>query len=146
RWIQVELEEEILMDGLRYYAREDQTNGRVDEYRVEVSSDGEIWREAATGNWENASGWKLAAFSPVKAKYVKLTGVHTYGDGSQQDMFMSADEIRVRMAPDVIDISAEDSGVEAVLSQTEFELEEITGPVEPEVTVTRDGEALRYGI
>ena len=146
RWIQVELEEEILMDGLRYYAREDQANGRVDEYRVEVSSDGEIWREAATGNWENAGGWKLAAFSPVKAKYVKLTGVHTYGDGSQQDMFMSADEIRVRMAPDVIDISAEDSGVEAMLSQTEFELEEIAGPVEPEVTVTRDGEALRYGI
>ncbi|HJC46495.1 MAG TPA: discoidin domain-containing protein [Candidatus Lachnoclostridium pullistercoris] len=146
RWIQLELEEETLIDGLRYYARDDQTNGRVDEYRVEVSSDGETWETAATGNWENTGGWKLAAFSPVKAKFVKLTGVHTYGDGGQQDMFMSADEIRVRMAPDVVDISSEESGVEAVLSQTEFELDEITGPVEPEVTLTKGGEELRYGI
>ena len=146
RWIQLELEEETLIDGLRYYGRDDLPNGRVDEYLVEVSSDGEGWTEAARGNWENSGGWKLASFAPVKARFVKLTGVHTYGDGSQRDMFMSADEIRVRTAADVVDISAEDSGVEAVLSQTEFELDEITGPVEPEVTLTRNGEALRYGI
>ena len=39
---------------------------------------GKDWKTVSTGNWKNEGGWKLAAFEePVKAKFVKLTGVET---------------------------------------------------------------------
>ena len=50
-------------------------------YKVEVSTDGEEWTAVSTGSWENTAGWKLAVFDqPMMAKYVRLTGLSTFGD------------------------------------------------------------------
>lgn len=146
-WITLELEEETVLDALRYLGRSGQSaNGRVTEYKVEVSTDGNEWEEAATGTWENTEGWKLAVFEePVSVKYVRLTGVHTYAD-SGNDKFMSAVEIRLRMPEEKTDISTADvkikpqevSGVDADHPVT-LDADDIT------VTLA-DGTKLRYGI
>ena len=97
-WITLELEEETVLDALRYYGRDGSINGRVGEYQVEVSTDGEKWTPVSNGTWENKAGWQLAAFDqPAPAKYVRLTGLRTFGD-SGNDRFMSAAEIRLRKA------------------------------------------------
>lgn len=95
--------------------REQQTDRTmvVNEYRVEVSTDGSTWTTVSTGNWEDSQDWKLAEFTePVVAKYVRLTGVHTYGSSAANvDKYMSAAEIRLRMAESKTDIADAANGV-----------------------------------
>ncbi len=144
-WITLELEEETKLDALRYYGRSGSMNGRVNEYKVEVSTDGQNWTQVSGGNWENTAGWKLAVFDEaVTAKYVRLTGVHTYGD-SGNDKFMSAAEIRVRTAEELTDIK--DAAV--VISDQEVSVVDEDHPVEltaDDITVTLGDTVLRYGV
>ncbi len=49
-WIQFELKDFYLIDGIRYQPRPSGgTNGIITEYKVEVSNDGVHFEEAATG-------------------------------------------------------------------------------------------------
>lgn len=146
RWIGLKLEEAASVDGIRYLPRlQGNGNGAVTEYRVEyrTSDDGE-WTaiEGATGTWDpNDREWKLIQFSPVTAKQIRVVGVHTYAD-SGTDKHMTTAELRVTVAG--IDIS----DAEAVIDpdQIEVPLVDEEHPVTPEVAVTKDGKALRYGI
>ena len=145
-WITLELEEETMLDALRYYGRDGSPNGRVNEYKVEVSTDGEEWTTVSTGNWENTAGWKLAVFNePAAAKYVRLTGVHTYGD-SGNDKFMSAAEIRVRMAEELTDISSAEVHVPDVKEVSAVDEDHPVTLTEEEITVMLGETELRYGI
>ncbi len=145
-WITLELEEETMLDALRYYGRDGSPNGRVNEYKVEVSTDGEEWTTVSTGNWENTAGWKLAVFNePAAAKYVRLTGVHTYGD-SGNDKFMSAAEIRVRMAEELTDISSAEVHVPDVKEVSAVDEDHPVTLTEEEITVMLGDTKLRYGI
>ena len=145
-WITLEMEEETVLDALRYYGRDGSINGRVGEYKVEVSTDGEEWTTVSTGTWENTAGWKLEEFDqPTVAKYVRLTGLHTFGD-SGNDRFMSAAEIRLRMAPDdLVDIG--EATVEPITK--EVSIVDADHPVTltgEDIKVSLDGKELRYGI
>ena len=145
-WITLELEEETMLDALRYYGRDGSMNGRVNEYKVEVSTDGETWTTVSTGNWENTAGWKLAVFDqPAAAKYVRLTGVHTYGD-SGNDKFMSAAEIRLRKAEELTDISEAVVYVPDVKEVAAVDEEHPVTLTEEEIMVMLGDEELRYGI
>ena len=145
-WITLELKEKTMLDALRYYGRDGSPNGRVNEYKVEVSTDGEEWTTVSTGNWENTAGWKLAVFNePAAAKYVRLTGVHTYGD-SGNDKFMSAAEIRVRMAEELTDISSAEVHVPDVKEVAVADKEHPVTLTEEEITVMLGETELRYGI
>ena len=145
-WITLELEEETMLDALRYYGRDGSPNGRVNEYKVEVSTDGEEWTTVSTGNWENTAGWKLAVFDePAAAKYVRLTGVQTYGD-SGNDKFMSAAEIRVRMAEELTDISSAEVHVPDVKEVSAVNEKHPVTLTEEEITVMLGETELRYGI
>ena len=87
------------LDGLRYLRRQGTSqNGAVTEYKVECSMDGSAWKTVSTGTWDKDNAdWQIALFDePVQAKYVRLTGIHTYADGGN-DAHMSAAELRVRM-------------------------------------------------
>lgn len=147
-WITLELDEEVELDALRYLGRSGTSpNGRVTEYRVEVSTDGTEWKQVSTGIWENTEGWKLAAFDePTPAKYVRLTGLHTFAD-SGNDKFMSAVEIRLRKTPDnLVDISG--ATVQPITKKVSVV------DAEHPVTLTgddikaslADGKELRYGV
>lgn len=146
-WITLELEEETVLDALRYLGRSGQSpNGRVTEYQVEVSTGGTEWKKVSEGTWENSEGWKLAVFDePTEAKFVRFTGIHTYAD-SGNDKFMSAVEIRLRK-PDVkTDISDADVTVKPkYVSVVDAEHPVTLGA--DDITVTLgDGTQLRYGI
>jgi beta-galactosidase len=145
-WITLELEEKTVLDALRYYGRDGSENGRVNEYKVEVSTDNEHWTTVSTGTWENTAGWKLAVFDqPTAAKYVRLTGVKTYGD-SGNNKFMSAAEIRLRKAPDKLD---DISGATVEPITKEVSIVDADHPVTltgEDIKVSLDGKELRYGI
>lgn len=148
RWITLELQEAQLIDGYRYYARSGAANGRVQEYLIEVSdtgNDGE-WTTVASGTWDNSEGWKLAEFmEPVTAKYVRLTGVHTYGAGDQADLFMTAAEIRVKVAPTLIDISAADVNIPTKTVSVVDEEHPVT-LTKDDITAVLGDTTLRYGV
>ena len=93
------------LDGLRYLRRQGNSkNGAVTEYKVEYSMDGSAWKTISTGTWDKDNAdWQIALFDePVQAKYVRLTGVHTYADGGN-DTHMSAAELRVRTTDAAVD-------------------------------------------
>ena len=145
-WITLGLEEETVLDALRYYGRDGSINGRVGEYKVEVSTDGEKWTPVSNGTWENKAGWQLAVFDqPAAAKYVRLTGLHTFGD-SGNDRFMSAAEIRLRKAEQTTDISSAEVTVPEVKEAAVADAEHPVTLTQDEITVTLDGKELRYGV
>ena len=111
-YVTMELAEAQKIDAIRYLPKGgnltggDQ-NGRVKTYTVEVSMTGadDSWTKVeitpSTQEWANGTDWKIAQFvQPVEAKFIRFTGVETYGDGGQANKFMSAAEIRVKLAED----------------------------------------------
>ena len=85
-----------VLSQVRYLPRQGSgngsNNGRIKEYRISVSRDGEEYIEVASGTWKDDGEWKVADFPSVYVRYVRIEGVSTYG--SRQDMHMSAGEIR----------------------------------------------------
>ena len=145
-WITLELEDETMLDALRYYGRDGSVNGHVGDYKVEVSTDGEEWTTACTGSWKNVSGWQIAVFEqPMTAKYVRLTGLSTFGD-SGNNRFMSAAELRVRMAEETTDISSAEITVPEVKEVDAVDEDHPVTLSADEITVTLDGAELRYGV
>ena len=59
--------------GFRYLPRPDATNGRVGAYSIGVSSDGTAWKVVASGTWPDTGAEKTVNFTPVSARYVRLT-------------------------------------------------------------------------
>ena len=111
-----------------------------------MSTDGETWTTACTGSWENVSGWQIAEFvQPMMARYVRLTGLSTYGD-SGNNRFMSAAELRVRLAEDTTDISSAEITVPEVKEADVIDADHPVTLNADEITVTLDGAELRYGV
>ena len=93
-WIQFELSEDYVVDGLRYKPREgNSTNGNITRYEILVSDDGVNFRSVTSGSWEGNASWKMAAFSGVQAKFVRLVALDAMTDNSY--VFASAAEIRL---------------------------------------------------
>ncbi len=94
-WIQLAIDGDYLVDGLRYLPRQSGPNGIITEYKIVVSTDGKEWTEAATGKWEANTAWKVVEFdAPVYAKYVRLYSLNSDGDQTG-NAFASAAEIRL---------------------------------------------------
>ena len=93
-WFVIDYGKEYMVDGLRYMPRQEGgTNGIITEYRIEVSTDGVEYTEAATGEWAGDNSWKTVDFEPVKARYVKLVVLDALSAESAND-YASAVEIR----------------------------------------------------
>ncbi|MBQ8856672.1 MAG: discoidin domain-containing protein, partial [Lachnospiraceae bacterium] len=93
-WITLELEEVTKLSGLRYLPRQSSANGRILEYEILYSLDGEVWDEAASGDWADDASWKRANFDEVvEAKYIKLVAVNSKGDTNGRHL--TAAELRV---------------------------------------------------
>ncbi|MBM6897160.1 discoidin domain-containing protein, partial [Pseudoflavonifractor capillosus] len=103
RYIQLDLGEVTEIKGLRYLPRQGTSqgneNGRIIDYRVEVSTtvteDEGAWKEVVSGTWANNADWKIAEFTPVDARYVRLYGISTRGD-TGNNKFVSGAEVRVQ--------------------------------------------------
>lgn len=94
-WIQLELEEEYYVHGLRYQPRQDFTpDGVITQYQILTSMDGENWTRAAGGSWSANREWKKVIFTGHQAKYIRLVSegsVNSMGDM----VYTSAAEIRI---------------------------------------------------
>lgn len=73
----LELEERSLVESIRCFPRQDQTNGNgiITQYEIQTSSDGgRNYTKAAEGSWpESDLNWKTVTFeTPVEATHVRL--------------------------------------------------------------------------
>ena len=93
-WIQFELSESYIVDGLRIKPRQGGgSNGIITEYDIQVSNDGENFTSVASGNWEADRNWKEVKFDGQNVKYVRLVALDGVTD--QAYVFASAAEIRL---------------------------------------------------
>jgi hypothetical protein len=91
----IDLGEPTETSALQYVPRQDGTNGRIKEWEIAVSEDGENWSDpAASGTWENDAAVKTVPLKVGKVRYVRLKGLSSV-DGQP---FMSAAEIIVLRA------------------------------------------------
>ena len=136
RYIQITLEETTIINALRYLPRQSgNNNGIITEYKIEVSTDGNSWKEVKTGNWDANKNWKIAAFPEVEAKYVRLYGTATAGDVANK--FISASEVRVCIpSVDLFNVA------QAALEQTAYDYTGMEITPEPSVTLKEGGTAL----
>lgn len=150
RYIQLTLDEVTKLAALRYKPRSG--NGTVTQYEVWVSTANNVtagskdtFTKVSEGTWANNADWKLALFNaPADAKYVRLYGVHTYGD-SGNDKFMSAAEIRLVKAVDTSKIDLSEATI--TVEPNVFEWKNVgirpgTGTEGATVTVTLRGRVL----
>ena len=77
----LDLGEEKNLAGMTYLTRQDgNPNGKIDKYRVEVSTDGKTWSEAATGEFANIESNPIEQVvkfpKSMKARHLRLTGLH----------------------------------------------------------------------
>lgn len=144
RYLQIELKETTKIKGLRYMPRPSDKNGIVLSYRIETSTDGTNWTNAAEGTgWNTAVEWKMAQFDAADAKYIRLYGVETSDNsGKVSNEFMSAAEVRVQCAPS--EIYAGNTLVE--LSGDEQETDYTGREIKPEPVVTYKASADAQGI
>ncbi|MDY4041869.1 MAG: discoidin domain-containing protein [Collinsella sp.] len=101
-WIDLKLETPATVDGLVYVPRETGTNGRIQEYRVEVSTDGgQTYTKVAEGAVADASKPSTISFDAVEgATNVRLISTKSMGE----NRFASAAEVRVRTVEDSMDL------------------------------------------
>ena len=93
-WIQFELSESYIVDGLRLKPRQSGgENGIITQYEIQVSNDGENFETVAEGNWEADRNWKVVEFEGQNVKYVRLVALDGVTD--QSYVFASAAEIRL---------------------------------------------------
>ena len=92
-WISIDMKKIQTVSALQYVPRQSQVNGLILEYKIEFSKDGSDWStiSSVTGTWAKDNTTKMVTFSPVQARYVRLTGVRTASDGELT--FISAAEI-----------------------------------------------------
>ena len=73
----VDLGKEREFSGITYLPRQDGSgNGRVKDYSVEVSTDGEKWQPAAKGAFPDSADLQEVKFqAPVKARYFRFSAL-----------------------------------------------------------------------
>ncbi|WP_436493303.1 discoidin domain-containing protein [Actinokineospora sp. HUAS TT18] len=82
-WITIDLKAPTVLNGLVYRPRPAaNANGRIGEYRVSVSNDGQTFSApVSSGVWADDAQVKDAAFAgPVTARYVRLTALTEAGN------------------------------------------------------------------
>lgn len=77
-WVDFDAAETKTMKGIVYQPRQDSPNGRVKEYEIYVSQDGQNWGEpVARGSFKDSSESQRVMFSkPVKARYVRFRALN----------------------------------------------------------------------
>lgn len=81
--VQIDLGSAALVDGLGMLPRQDVTNGRINDYRVFVSADGESWDSVSVGQFTNDSSEKRIKFAPKTGQFIRLLATSAIGEGQR---------------------------------------------------------------
>ena len=84
QWVDIDLGEVKNIYKVDYLPRQNQNNGRIQEYGIEVSTDGQNYTEVAHGTLPNSTDWQEIEFIPVQAKHVRVIGYYAYGGGANE--------------------------------------------------------------
>lgn len=96
-WLTIDTGKMRVIDGLAYMPRGDGgSNGNVESYEIYTSQNNQDWELVGSGRFTNTGDWEKVNFAPTPARYVRLKGVETSGDGGRQNTFMAASEVRIR--------------------------------------------------
>ena len=79
-----------VIDTFTYLPRQSGANGRITQYELQISMDGENFTTVSTGNWENDEELKTVKFDAVEATHVRLIALKGVGE------FASAAELNVK--------------------------------------------------
>ena len=72
-WLMLEFKEPETIAAVKYLPRQDRANGRIQSYRLEVSTDGKMWKTAAKGKLENSEKEQTIVLTePVKVSFLKF--------------------------------------------------------------------------
>jgi galactose oxidase len=87
-----------MASGLSYLPRQDSSlNGTIGKYSISVSTDGTTWSSpVASGTWANDKTTKYAVFSPVSARFVRLSALTEAGN---RGPWSSAAEVNIHGEP-----------------------------------------------
>jgi galactose oxidase len=97
-FVSIDMNNRYLVNGFSYTPRQDgSTNGNIGTHTIETSLDGNSWTTAATGTWINDQTVKTTLFTPVIARYVRLTATTEASNTNQQAS--SAAELYVMTNP-----------------------------------------------
>ncbi|MGW6983709.1 discoidin domain-containing protein [Streptomyces sp. NPDC054932] len=78
--ITIDMHRTAVVSALVYRPRADGPNGRVGEYSISVSADGQNWASpVATGTLADDAGAKTLGFAPQGARFVRLTALSEAG-------------------------------------------------------------------
>jgi hypothetical protein len=74
--ITFELKAPLEIKGFLYTPRQDSDQGRIAQYRIEISDDGKMWKKVADGVWpNNYTTQSVELHSPVTTRFIRLTGL-----------------------------------------------------------------------
>ena len=75
--VTMDLQKVRTLKGITCYGRQEGANGRIKDFRVEVSRDGKTWTQVAQGALQNTSAPQKVLFaSPAKdVRYLRFTGL-----------------------------------------------------------------------
>ena len=93
--IEIDLGESLTLSGFSYTPRTDGIVGICKEFLVEVSEDGTVWQQGATGTFDNIRNnpvrQEVRFSKSVKAKYIRFTSISNV----KGDEYLSAAELGV---------------------------------------------------
>ncbi|WP_317437353.1 discoidin domain-containing protein, partial [Thomasclavelia spiroformis] len=69
---------------LAYTPRQNSNNGRIKEYEIATSIDGNEFTTVASGQWVDSKDIQYVEFIPTDANYIKITATEAYGGGAKQ--------------------------------------------------------------
>lgn len=101
----LELPETALLRGFRYTPRQDMNRGRIADYSVEVSQDGQKWLAwVKAGKFPNTADKQTVTFAqPVKARFLRLTALSDHGEANHAAI-AELETVAEEITPDVRDL------------------------------------------
>jgi len=101
----LELPETVLLRGFRYLPRQDMNRGRIADYSVEVSQDGQKWLAwVKAGKFPDSTDKQVVTFAQrVKAKFLRLTAQSDHGEANHAAI-AELEPIAEEITPDVRDL------------------------------------------
>lgn len=77
---EIDLGKSMPIEGISYQPRLDSPNGRINAYRIEISSNGSSWKLAAQGNFPNNSSEHIVELKACEtARYLKIIAIDSHG-------------------------------------------------------------------
>ena len=82
--VTLKLDETKQIYKFAYTPRQNSSSGRIKQYEISVSVDGQEFTSVASGMWQDTNQIQYVEFVPTNARYVKLTAYEAYAGGAKQ--------------------------------------------------------------